>query len=149
MTLSDEEILRRAALIVKSAQDAEKAELNRLYRLYGKAEHKYPQELGKPKALGKLEALLVAVLDRTRYKITAECPNNNRWHGDAECAYGVRGMVIATMQHSRLELLWELWRSVSDQPIENVALTEDHLRGSVYRKHLRELSKEVRDVRNL
>lgn len=153
MTLSDDQILERAAQIAKERLEASRneaqAETRRLYRQYGRRPLKLEHDLGKPKKLGLVETLLVAALDRTRYKITAECPNGNRWHGDAECASGVRGMVIAMMHASRLELLWELWRSVSNQPVERVTLTEDHLQGSVYHKHLRELGKELNDVRNL
>lgn len=43
-----------------------------------------------------------------------------------------------------LELLWELWRAVSDQPVDKVTLTEEHLRGSVVQNDIRKLSEELR-----
>lgn len=141
--LSDDEILERAAQILKNRQVEEYEDIWRLHKTYGRAPHTLEHQLGQPRKLSMVEALVVAALDRTRYVVTAECPNNNRWHGDAECSYGVRGMVIATMLPSRLELLWELWRSVSDQPVERVALTEAHLRGSILHEQLRELSKRI------
>lgn len=147
--LSDEEILERAANILKSKEQQQLEEVQRLYRKYGRTEQTQNHNLGKPKKLSMVEALLVAALCCTRYVVSAECPNGNRWHGDAECSYGVRSMVIATMQHSRLELLWERWRSVSDQPLERVVLTEDHLQGSIYHEHLNGLRKELTHVRDL
>ena len=150
--LNDDEILERAAHITNARHAArlveDQAEVKRLYKLYGKA-IKLEHELGKPKKLSMVEALLVAALERTRYVVSAECPNSNRWHGDAACIYGVQDTVIVMMQDSRLELLWEIWRSVSDQPAGHVTLTEAHLQGSVCRQHLRELSREVHDVRNV
>ena len=49
------------------------------------------------------------------YRVEAECPNGNRWHGDAICTHHARGSAITLMAASRLELLWALWATVSDQ----------------------------------
>lgn len=142
--LSDNEILERAASILKDRQTEATEELRRLHKTYGRAPLTLEHQLGKPKKLSMVEALLVAALDRTRYRVSAECPNNNRWHGDAECKYHARSSVIVMMMPSRLELLWALWQGVSDQTEKDVTLTEDHLRGSILHRHLRELTKELK-----
>lgn len=153
MTLSDDQILARAAQITRARLEArqqqDQVKLKRLYKAYGRKPTRLEHRLGRPKKLSMVEAVLVAALDRTRYLVTAECPNNNRWHGDAECAYHTRDRVIVMMMPSRLELLWELWGSVSDQPKEHVTPTEARLQGSSYHQHLKQLSKELTDVRNL
>jgi len=46
------------------------------------------------------------------------------------------------MATSRLELLWALWATASDQDGETVSLTEEHLRGSVVQGDLRMLTPE-------
>lgn len=63
MTLSDDQILERAAIIRQNRWEEEQALVRRLYRSYGKAEHCYSHELGKPRKLSMVEALLVAALE--------------------------------------------------------------------------------------
>jgi len=110
--------------------------VKRLYAQYARKRAREPHHLGKPKRLLTEEALLLVALERNRYQVEAECPNHNRWHGDASCPDHRRESVIITMAVSRLELLWSLWASVSDQPEETVTLTEQHLRGGVVRRDL-------------
>lgn len=138
--MSDDEVLARAAAILTERKEAQQAEGRRLYRQYARKRAGEPHQLGKPKKLLPKEALLLVALERNRYNVEAECPNGNRWHGDATCTHHVRGSAIATMAASRLELLWALWTSVSSQDGDTVQLTEEHLRGSVIRRDIKLLS---------
>jgi hypothetical protein len=138
--VSDDDILARAAVILAERQEARLAELRRLYAKYARKRASEPHDLGKPKTLLPAEALLLFVLERNHYRVEAECPNGNRWHGDATCTHHARGSAIAIMAASRLELLWALWATVSDQDGGTVSLTEAHLRGSIVHRDLRTLT---------
>ena len=139
--MSDDEILARAAAILAEREEARSAELRRLYTKYARKRASQVHHLGKPKKLLSDEALLLVALERNRYEVEAECPNGNRWHGDATCTHQARGSAIATMVASRLELLWALWATVSDQDGDTVSLTEAHLCGSVVQSDLELLSR--------
>ncbi len=134
--MNDREVLARAGAVVSARKEAREAEVKRLYAQYARKRAGEPHNLGKPKRLLAEEALLLVALERHRYQIEAECPNHNRWHGDASCLHHRRESVIITMAASRLELLWSLWASVSEQRKETVTLTEQHLHGSVVRRDL-------------
>jgi hypothetical protein len=138
--LTDPEILARAAVILAEREKARSAELRRLYYKYARKRAGEPHQLGKPKKLLPDEALLLVALERSRYGVEAGCPNGNRWHGDATCTHHVRGSAIAMMAASRLELLWALWATVSDQDGDTVSLTEAHLRGSIVYHDLKALT---------
>ena len=134
--MTDAEILARAAVILAEHEEARSAEAKRLYTKYARKRAGEPHDLGKLKKLLQGEALLLFALERNLYKVEAECPNGNRWHGDATCIHQARGSAIAMMAASRLELLWALWATVSDQDGNTVILTEEHLRGSIVQHDL-------------
>lgn len=127
--MSDDHILEQAALILTEREEARQAEVRRLYRLYACERAGKPHQFGKPKKLLPDEALLLVALEQHHYTAYAECPNRNRWHGDAACECHTRDSVIVMMAASRLDLLWALWASVSDEEKETVILTEAHLQG--------------------
>lgn len=125
--MSDADTLARAATILRGREEARKAEVRRLYRLYARKRACEPHQLGKPRKLSHDEALLLVALEQHGYDAYAECPNHNRWHGDATCKRHTRGSAVVVMAASRLDLLWALWASVSHQDRDAVTLTEAHL----------------------
>ncbi len=125
--MSDADTLERAATILRGREEARQAEVRRLYQLYARKRACEPHQLGKPRKLSHDEALLLVALERRDYDVEAECPNHNRWHGDATCRRHTRGSAIVVMAASRLDLLWALWASVSRQDQDAVTLIEAHL----------------------
>ena len=125
--MSDADTLERAATILRGHEEARQAEVRRLYRLYARKRACEPHQLGKPRKLSHDEALLLVALEQHGYDVEAECPNHNRWHGDATCKRHTRGSAIVVMAASRLDLLWALWASISHQDQAAATLTEAHL----------------------
>ena len=125
--MSDADTLERAATILRGREEARKAEVRWLYQLYARKRACEPHQLGKPRKLSHDEVLLLVALEQHGYDAYAECPNHNRWHGDATCKRHTRGSAVVVMAASRLDLLWVLWVSVSHQDQDAVTLTEAHL----------------------
>lgn len=155
--MNDDEILSRATAILSTRraehQQAREAETKRLYDSYGQRRQQEPHDLGSPRKLLPEEALLLVALERTKYIIHTE-KDRSRWHGNARCRFNLRGTALSLQTDSRLELLWELWAAVSDQVSFHrgeglqtnavVTLTEAHLQGSVVRRDLRRLDRELK-----
>ena len=155
--MNDDEILSKAAAILNTRraehQQAKETETKRLFDSYGGRRLQQPHDLGSPRKLLPEEALLLVALERNKYVVKTE-KGQSRWHGDAECRFHLRGTALSLQAETRLDLLWELWATVSDQvsPHEKggllmnaeVTLTEAHLQGSVVQRDLRQLQREVR-----
>jgi hypothetical protein len=142
--VNNAEILAQAQHILARREEEQAAELRRLYKKYATQRRSHPHDLGKPKNLTPEEALLLVALERSKFVVSGDCPNNNRWHGDASCQYHARDTAIVMMAASRLELLWGLWRTVSDQNGDTLTLTEEHLQGSIFRRDIQELECELK-----
>ena len=125
--MNDANVLARAGAILSARKEAQEAEVKRLYAQYARKRAGEPYQLGKPK-LTPGEAVVLVALEARGYEVEADCPNKNRWHGDASCVDHLRETVIITMAASRRELLWELWAAVTGQDIRRVVLNEKHLR---------------------
>jgi len=157
MEMDDDEILMRAAEILtqrkRASEEIRAAEVKRLFKRYAQHRAQEDHHLGKPKKLLPLEALLLVALERNKYVVCIE-KGESRWHGDAECKFHLRGTAMALSADSRLDLLWALWASVSDQVIDDghgsvtiiptVLLEEEHFRGSIVQRDIRALNREVR-----
>ncbi len=125
--MNDADVLARAGAILSARKEAQEAEVKRLYAQYARKRAGEPHQLGKPKTLTPGEAVLLVALEGRGYEVEADCPNKNRWHGDASCLDHRREGVIITMAVSRLELLWGLWAAVTGQDARHVVLNEQHL----------------------
>lgn len=142
--LNDQEVLERAVTILAARQEQRDEEKKRLFRKYARHRGKEPHDLGKPKTLLPEETLLLFALERNKYVVHAY-QGETRWHGEATCRHHARGTVLSMGSSTRLELLWALWASVSDQTGDTVTLEEHHLRGSIVQRDIRQLQKELRE----
>lgn len=153
--LSDDQIVAEAARIMADRRDAaikaNQAETQRLFNCYAKHIQNTPESeekprgpfiFGSPKALTQEEALLIAALERNKYRICMH-EGESHWWGDAVCEHGVQDGAICAA-NSRRDLLLSLWAGVSGQTEGDIKLTEEHLNGSVVQAHLRVLNAEVR-----
>lgn len=152
-TMTEDEILRAASQIITTRQqDREKAkaaEIHRLFKDYVSGRPAAPHNLGKPQKLTEEEAILLFAMERNKYTVEADCPNEKcggRWHGSAWCKYNAREGAVSMLAASRHDLLLSLWASVSGQDGDtDVLLTDRHMQGSLVRQQIRALWKEAEE----
>lgn len=150
-SMTEDEILGAASEItsrrIQDAINRNSAETTRLFKLYASKRNDNPHNVGKPKKLTEIEALLLVALERNKYEVEAEQPNKTKWSGTAFCRFNARGATLSMRAESRQDLLLGLWACVSDQGGGTGAgakLTEAHLQGSIVQRDIRELNSELR-----
>lgn len=131
-----------AGLLLASMRPSQVDRFADLFRRYAAKRAKEPHTLGAPRALSKVEALLLVALERNGYRVEVE-KGQSRWHGDALCRMNVQDGATVHSAQSREDALWALWASVSGQDGGAVSLAEEHLTGSVRRANIRKFLKKV------